>query len=463
METNHQHLREAARHLCQLRAYSHDLFERTVRELPPADLLHLLTCWQLYARESQLRPDGCRSIWFVHTGRGWGKTRTGAEERLDLMEDWGPAYRGLVLNKSIGDARKLNVFGSSGLIACARRRGYEVTYHGTDRRINHPSGAVAFLSTPEKADGDDPRGYECNDFWADEISSWPHAIDTWNSLMYSWRLPAPGNQKRGTVTSTPKPNPITFLLLRSKEYANRVTATQGSTRENLANLDSDMRATLEIFAGTKIGRQEEGGEVLDLSRATIEQEVIHTTRVNTTPELERRVISVDPGIRTAAASQRAKPPDDAGIATLGVANDHAYVLNAYAVAGHREWPRRVVRDFVRYDCDAVIVETNQGGDYIADAVHVAAQELSQELGREIVVPTRNVWARASKQARAEPVGALYERGRVHHVGIFPEAERELTTWVPGMTSPNMLDAIVMGVSHLLLGEHTSSPEAYLYD
>lgn len=447
-------LRTAARELYDLRARNPAAFEDALGQLPEAHLRRLLTCWQLYARPNQLRPPDSLPIWLRSCGRGEGKTRSGAEETLDLCETWGADYRGIVLNKTIGDCRKINVFGESGLVACARRRGYDLRYHREDGIVYHPAGGQLFMCTPEKPDG--PRGFQCNHFWWDEISSSTHAEETWMNLIYAWRLPAPLGWKRlATVTSTPKSNAITHKLIHNLKH--RVTVTYGSTFDNIDNLDEDFRADLQEYEGTKIGRQETGGEYLGAMYSTFDQDVIHRNRMTRPGPLARCVVSVDPSIDDAAAA------DDAGIAVVGSDHQyrpHAYVLHTEAVGSHREWPRRAVRLFVEHNCGAVVAEINQGGKMIVDAIRSAADELSEQLEREIVIPVVPVWSSTSKQARAEPVGLLYEQDRIHHIGIHKAAEKELTGWAPGAKSPNLLDAIVQGVSHLLLAEKLESLRGY---
>lgn len=460
---NRQEIRDVAIGLRRLRASHGDgVFDAALDRIDPADLDLISRTWQIWAREAQLRQPDYLDIWLRSCGRGEGKTRAGSEERLDLMEDWGPQYAGMVLNKTIGDARKVNIQGPSGIMRCAERRGYTMRFVKHDRMVYHPLGGVLYIATPEAPDS--PRGFECNDFWADEISSWVNAIETWGNILQAWRVPPPaGQRKRGLVTTTPKPNPIMFQLMTGKKYRSMVTVTFGSTEDNYSNLSPDQRDVVDFYRGTKLGRQENEGELLSLAGATIDQDTIDQFRADRHPtDLVRRVVSVDPSIDSKATS------DDAGIAVVGVDGQeraHAYILDAYSEGDFRAWPRRVVESFLEHDCDCVIAEVNQGGGMIADAIQVAAEQIGLELGREIVVPVQSVWTKESKKARAEPVGALYERGRVHHVGVFSAAEKELSSWVPGMDSPNIMDAIVQGVAHVILGdhEHIGALEAYTDD
>lgn len=443
-------LRTAARALYNYRAtVGPEQFNATLAQFGAGELQDLLSCWQLYARDSQLRPAGSKPIWLRMAGRGEGKTRSAAEETLDVCEDWGDQARIILCSKTLSDVRGVMIRGESGLEACAKRRGYEVSYVANHKTVYHPSGAQMFLTTAEKPN--DVRGPQCNYFWGDEISSWRNAIETFDNLMFAWRLPAPGG-KKGVLTTTPKPNPIMFRLAKDEAFSQHVTISRGRTQDNAANLASDTLSLLEsVYLGTRIGRQEMDGELLATLGTTVTQDVIHQHRVWSAPDLARRVVALDPSIDDKDDS------DAAGIVVVGSdaqQHPHGYLLADYSMeqATFSMWARRAVEAFVTHNCDCIVAEVNQGGSGVVEAIQVAAESISQELEREVVVPVRSIWARESKRARAEPVGALYERGRLHHVGYFTSAEKELTTWLPGMDSPNILDAIVHGFSHLLLGD-----------
>lgn len=428
--------------------------------------------WQLYARPSQLRPEGCRPIWLRQAGRGEGKTRSAAEECLDTCEDWGPQMHGLLVNKTIGDVRDVMIEGESGLLRCAQRRGYSVNYIANRGVVEHPAGGRLYVVSSEKPEK--PRGYQSNYVWGDEIAAWMHAVTVFDNVVFGWRLPVPGGgDPRMTLTTTPKPNAIMRQLLLDKAWSGQVTVSRGRTSDNASNLN---RRTMDIlravYEGTTLGRQEMDGELLPGKGVIFEQDVIHQWRVMSAPDLDRRIVALDPSITAHENS------DAAGIVVVGsawpeeharfagdVPLPHAYVLDdrTLETATFGQWARETVLAFLEHDCDAVVAEVNQGGGGIAETIELAAQAIgSAELGRELIVPVRSVWARESKRARAEPVGALYERGRVHHVGHLPKLEKEMTKWFPGEPSPNRMDALVHGVTHLLLGGHGVGPlETYL--
>lgn len=443
-------LRDAARILRALGQSDPAKAATILAAATPEDKLDLWRTWQLYARPSQLRPFDCKPLWVRQCGRGEGKTRSAAEETLDMMEDWGALFRGALMSKNIGEVIKVMIKGESGLIACAERRGYKIDYRSNESCVYHPSGAKLDMLTAEKPDG--PRGGNYNWIWADEIAAWrpSTAVEAFDNLILAWRLAAPGG-KRGIVTTTPKPNAI-MQSLHFGKHKNLATITFGRTADNRHNLDADTyESYVEIYQGTRLGQQELEGILLSGLGTIVDQDTIHQFRVREVTELRRTVVSLDPSITAKDTS------DEAGIVVVGIDDAHkpdAYVLGDHSMgsATFAMWARQSVLCFLYYDADCVVAEVNQGGGGIEEAIQIAAEQLSQELDREIVVPVRSVWARESKRARAEPVGALYERGRIHHVGHFGQLERELSTWIPGAASPNRMDALVHGVTHLVLGD-----------
>lgn len=415
--------------------------EQLLADLDPILLQQLANTWQLHARPAQLRPANCAQIWVIKSGRGAGKTRSGAEHTLDLCEDWGCALSGAIVSKSIGDVRDVMIEGVSGLAACARRRGYHIDYVVNRSIVNHPSGAKLHVMSAESSEFG--RGPNLNYFWADEVGAWPKAaLSRMQQFLPAWRMPAPTHDGKpiATITMTPKPNAITRWLLRSKEMEDKCTVVTEHTVANAAHIDAS--ALLDIYKGTKLGRQELEGVLLDDEGAILDQDTIHRNRVHSPPEFERVVVAIDPAVTDRDTS------DDTGIVVVGEADKHAYVLADYTMpsASAAKWAARAVRAYQEHDATAIVIETNAGGDLLRPNIDVAAD------AEGIFCNVIPVWAKLSKRARAEPVAALYERNRVHHVGHFPELERELTGWVPGAPSPNRLDALVWAVSNLLLGD-----------
>lgn len=445
--------REAARTLWWLgKTHGRAALARAVSRLDSRTLAQLASTWQLSAHAAQLRPSDGKAMHLHVGGRGAGKSRGGAEDCLDRMEDWGAMFRGQLVSKRFTDVVDVMCKGDSGLLACAERRGYRLKTKGGkgDFTVTHPNGAEAKAFSAEKADG--PRGYECNYAWLDEIAAWPltKSIECFDNVIFAWRRKT-GVAPLMTITTTPRPNPIMFRLLRDPSFAKRISVTRSTTHDNAANLSSEAYgAMVELYHGTSKGRQELEGELLDIAGAIVELDIIHRYRALVCPPLARTVVSVDPAVTSKRDS------DATGIVVVGRGMEHpahAYVLHDATVqrATWSEWGMRVVETFDMWGADAVVAEVNQGGEGIEEQIRVSAAEYSRRKGREVIVPVINVWAKQSKKARAEPIGALYERGRVHHIGLpFAELERELTTWVPGLPSPDRMDALVHGIWNLLL-------------
>lgn len=447
-----------------------DIAER-VRQLPPESLAEALSSfsvseldvlaktWQLYARPLQLRPKNDRQIWILRSGRGAGKTRSAAEDCLDLCEEWGPKLNGAIVSKSVGDVRAVMIEGVSGLQACAQRRGYQVRYFSNQAVVRHPKGSVLHVMSAEAPEFG--RGPNLNYFWADEVGAWPtNALSRLKEFLFAWRMPSPTPHGRpiGTITMTPKPNPISRWVLRDKALAKISTIVGEPTMANSANID--ISAFYDIFNGTRLGRQELEGALLDDEDAILSQDTIHATRLPDAPEMDRIVVAVDPAVTSRPDS------DDTGIVVVGVKNKHAYVLADHTMsqASPAQWSRRVIDLYEAYDASSIVIETNNGGELIKTQLEVAAGRYSDESKKICYPRIVPVFASQSKKARAEPIAALYEQGLVHHVGVLSELEKELTEWVPGGASPNRLDALVWGVSHLLLGSHAQGTlVAYDYD
>lgn len=455
----------------ELRDASDDEIEHVLAQLEPEELEALTRTWQLAAHEYQLRPTvtvgaavRIPPIWYLNGGRGSGKTRAMAERRLDRGEDYGPSLRGLLAGPTLGDVRDVMIEGESGLIACAERRGYKVEYVANRKLVKHPTGARWLICTSEEPDG--PRGKQSNDIWGDEPSSWKHAIAFFDNLMLGHRLK--GAPCEADFSSTPKPNPITRRFLRDRKWRARVAVTSGISAANYHNLSDTFRENLRaLYEGTKLGKQELLGELLDDTGACVEQGVINRWRVPAVEpgQLWRKVVSLDPAATSKVDS------DASGLVVVGSdAREyaHAYVLEDLTLESAP--PPRVaeaaVDAWIRHGADVILYESNNGGEWIENAIRAAAD------ARGVSPEIESKWSAKAKQARFEPVGALYERGRIHHVGrmmaidpvegiergaAFLELEREATSWIPGEPSPNRLDALAQAVTYLLLGEDQIGP------
>lgn len=396
----------------------------------------LVNDWLCRARPTQLPPAGDWSTWLLMAGRGFGKTRAGAEWVRSMAERDGTARIALV-GASLEDARSVMVEGASGLLAIApaRRR---PRWLPSRRELHWPNGARARIFGA--ADPDSLRGPQHSHGWADEIGKWPYGVEAWDNLAMGMRL---GTRPRIVATTTPRPVPLVVRLAADPS----VTMTRGRTEENAAALPAAFLADMERgFAGTRLGRQELDGELLlDVAgalwtRLSIEQ----CRRKGPAPDrvgLARIVVAVDPP----ASAQG----DACGILVAGCdADGVGYVLEDASIAGvsPEQWARRVAEAAERWQADRVVAEANNGGEMVRAVLRAAQASL----------PVRLVHATRGKTARAEPVAALYEAGCVCHAGCFPALEDQLCGLTigggyegPGR-SPDRADALVWAMTELLL-------------
>lgn len=372
-------------------------------------------------------------------GRGAGKTRAGAEFIRGLAEGSGPFGRAgavALVAESYADAREIMIEGPSGLIALAPRA-ERPSWSPSRRRLDWPSGAIGRCFSAEDPDG--IRGFEFDAAWSDELCKWRYAEETWSNLQLALRL---GARPRQAVTTTPRPTALIRRLMASEGTLMR----RASTYDNSDHLSPAFFSEIaRRYEGTRLGRQELMGELVEeVEGALWTLAGIEAARVSAAPELERVVVAVDP---PAGAGPGA---DSCGVVVAGRAGGTAYVLADMTVKGARpaEWARRAVAAYEAFAADRIVVEVNQGGE-MAKAVIAEVDPGA---------PVRAVHATRGKILRAEPVAALYEQGRVRHVGCFPALEDEMTSFAGGGPSPDRLDALVWAVSDLMLRKR-SEPKA----
>lgn len=378
--------------------------------------------WKSWARPEQLMPEGDWHIWFIKAGRGWGKTRTGAEA-IRSLQAFGYGRFHLV-GRTSADVRDTMIEGESGLLSISPPENRPVWKPST-RKLVWPNGAVATTFSAEEPDS--LRGPQCEAYWADELASWKYP-DAWDQLQFGARL---SGKVRGIVTTTPRPTQLIKTLMQRDD----VVVTHGTTFENEANLSPSAVAALKAqYLGTRLGRQELEGHILDNNPGALwKRETLDRSRVSQVPkgvELTRVIVGVDPS--TTATG------DECGIVTVGCGSDGLiYVLDDSSVQGAPiVWAKRAVAAYLAHDGNEIVYEANQGGEMVAQTLMTVA-----------TVPLRRVFASKNKRARAEPISMLYEQGRVRHVGNFYNLEDELCEWEPGSgASPNRLDALVWAVT-----------------
>ena len=397
--------------------------------------------WKLWARPEQLPPAGKWRVWLICAGRGFGKTRTGAEW-VRWIARHNPHARIALVGASLAEVRSVMVEGESGLLNChpATRRPH---FEPSLRRITFASGAQATLFSAGEPDS--LRGAQHSHAWCDEIAKWDNssdrAIHTWDNLMMGLRL---GEHPRVLATTTPRAVPLMQKLMGDAELG-RLVLTRGSTYDNADNLPSEFVAAMQQdYGATALGRQELAGEILrDVEGALWNRALLERCREGALPQTlqTRIVVGVDP-----PASARG---DACGIVVAGIdAHGIATVLADASIPkpSPEAWARRVAETAAAWSADRVVAEANQGGAMVESVLRAA----------DVALPVKLVHASRGKVARAEPVAALYEAGRVRHAGLFASLEDELCGLMAGGDyrgpgrSPDRADALVWALSELML-------------
>ncbi|WP_417621146.1 DNA-packaging protein [Parasphingorhabdus sp.] len=432
--------------------------------LSASEQQEFLYCWPFWARPEQKPPAGDWAIWLIMAGRGYGKTRAGAEWVRSIAESDGSARFALV-GANYGETRTVMVEGESGLLSIAPPQ-QRPTWEPSLKRLSWESGAEAHLYSAAEPEG--LRGPQHSHAWCDEIAKWMNnagqAEAAWDNLKMGLRL---GYRPQLVATTTPRPVP----LVRALAKGDGIAISKGRTLDNDLHLPVPfLTAMTADYGGTRLGRQELDGELIEevegalWTRAMIEacrvgDAAVRVERSRATCASRNRsldyarderkigfariVIGVDP---PASATG-----DACGIVVAGLGVDgKAYILADCSVekASPETWARKVADAADRFAADRVIAEANQGGAMVKSVLHAA----------KISLPVKLVHASRGKVARAEPVAALYENGRVHHVGAFPQLEDEMCGLLVGGDyegpgrSPDRADALVWALTELMLGK-----------
>jgi len=313
-----------------------------------------------------------------------------------------------------------------------QRPEYEPSLH----RLTWKNGAVATLFS-----ADEPnrlRGPQHDLAWCDELAAWRYPA-AWDMLMFGLRL---GADPRCVVTTTPRP----IRLIRELLADPKVAVTRGRTEENRKHLaPAFLEQIVRRYRGTRLGRQELDGEILDdMPGAFWTHGIIDAARMNAAPDLVRVVVAIDPAVSSSETA------DETGIIIAGRdADGHGYVLaDASGHCAPAEWAKAAVTAYAAHRADRIVAEVNNGGEMVEAMLRVVDPS----------VPLAAVHASRGKVARAEPVAALYEQGRVHHLGALPLLEDQMCAFTPGAHgdgeaaggSPDRVDALVWALTDLLL-------------
>jgi len=393
--------------------------------------------WQAWAHGGQIAPPGGWRVWLIRAGRGFGKTRAGAE----WVSEWARQHRDgriALVGASGDDVAKVMIEGPSGLIAVARD-GERVNWRPSVGEIEFASGARGFVYSAEAPER--LRGPEHHAAWCDELAKWRHGETVWDNLMLGLRG---GDDPQILVTTTPRP---TRLMRRVMALPGTVE-TRGRTRDNPHLPASFVEAMEAEYGGTRLGRQELDGELIEeVAGALWTRGMIEACRGAKPDAVTRVVVGVDPP----ASAQG----DACGIVAVALDSEGTgHVIEDASVAGlsPEGWAQAVAKCAARHGADKVVAEKNQGGDMVKSVLHAA----------DLTLPLRLVHASRGKTARAEPVAALYEARRVRHAGRFPALEDELCGLVAGGgyegpgRSPDRADALVWALTELMLGRRRTA-------
>lgn len=417
---------------------------RIINAMSPIDLLKLDARFEPWAHDGQLPPEGEGwRVWLMMAGRGFGKTRAGAEWVHALAN----AKRGVriaLVGATMHEARSIMVEGVSGLLRVAKLNGERLTWEPSLGKLKWRNGSEAQLFSGENPDG--LRGPEHDFAWADELAKWAQPEDAWSNLQMGLRR---GPRARALITTTPR----SMSLLERIRDDKWTVMTNGRTDENINLDDRYVEVMTATYGGTRLGRQELDGELItDVEGSLWPRELIERCRVlrdglstgSVPPQDERIydrvVVGVDPPAGVGEGC------DACGIVVAGRSEGKLYVIADETCQGLSPdgWSRRVAAAVARWDADMVVAEANNGGAMVGSVLKAA----------DVGVRVRLVHASQGKAARAEPISLRFESGRAFFAGSFPQLEDELAGLTTGggyegpSRSPDRADAMVWAMSEL---------------
>lgn len=388
--------------------------------------------WQLWSLDGQRATAQDWRIWLVMAGRGFGKTRIGAEWVRALSQS-ARGVRIALVAATMAEARSIMIEGESGILSVCSDK--DMPHWAPSRALlSWENGSRAHIYSGESPEG--LRGPQHHYAWCDEIAKWAHPQAAWDNLQMGLRL---GERPRTLVTTTPRPIALMRRLIGKAEVV-----TRGRTGDNVHLPDAFVTAMAQDYGGTRLGRQELDGELIeDIPGALWTRAMLETIRVKECPPPRRIVIGVDPCVSVGG--------DACGIVAVALGDDgKAYVIEDASVAGEAPdgWARAVAHCAERHAADKVVAEANNGGQLVETVLR----------GADCTMPIKRVHAAHGKAARAEPVAALYGMGKAFHVGAFPALEDELCGLISGGgyqgpgRSPDRADALVWAMTELMLGK-----------
>ena len=422
--------------------------EQVLASLSRTELAALEHDWHFWARPDQIAPPGDWDTWLILAGRGWGKTKTGGEWVREEHVKPESGGRTAILAPTQGDIYKTILEGDSGLMRIFPQH-QQPKFNSKTNTIRFHNGAIANCFSAEEPDR--MRGPQYGRAWCDELAAYRY-VEAWDQLRFGLRI---GKRPKACVTTTPRPTKIIQDLI-----ADRGTrVTRGSTFDNKSNLAASfLSAILKKYEGTRLGRQELFAEVLgDTPGALWTLDGLDADRVKIVPSLSKIVVAIDPSATDSEDS------DEAGIVVVGLGehDGHGYVLeDRSGRMSPTGWATVAIELYAKWNANFIVAEKNQGGDMVGTVITGTAKTLRERGKLKEQVAFTLVHASQGKRARAEPVSALYEQHKMHHVGVLAALESQMTTWDASGSgkSPDRIDALVYAATAVCLAD-----EAPAYD
>lgn len=387
--------------------------------------------WPFFARPNQLLPAGKWTYWVLLAGRGFGKTRTGAE----TVREWVKTSDMVnLIGATASDARDIMIEGESGIMSiCPDDE--RPTYRKSESKLIWPNGATSLIFSADEPER--LRGKQHKKLWADELAAWRYN-EAWDQAKFGLRL---GDRPQAIATTTPKPTKLVRELLTDKG----TVVTRGTSYENRDHLSpAFFDEIIKKYEGTRLGRQELRAEILtDTPGALWTYENIQHLPRHSIPLLSRIVVAIDPPAKSTEGS------DECGIIAVGMDDkSHGYVLaDASGVMSPEKWAATAIQLYKQLEADTIVAEVNQGGEMVATVIHSSEQPNARN------IPVKSVHATRGKYIRAEPISALYERRLVYHCELFEALEDQMTSFTQDFDrtkngSPDRMDALVWGLTEL---------------